>query len=101
LSQTPRIPRGEIYVPPQSISLRKVGKEKGGGNYHSTDDRFYIVRNENKLWVWGYNHYADNQGNYVSATNGDDHQYATKSMCVAEIERLLREEKYEALLWEN
>jgi hypothetical protein len=97
----PRIPRGEIYVPPQSISLRKVGKEKGGGNYHSTDNRFYIIRNEDKQWVWGYNHYTDSNGNFVSATNGDDRYYNTKTDCVDEIERLLREEKYEALLWEN
>ncbi len=97
----PRIPKGEIYVPPQSISLRKVGKEKGGGNYHSTDNRFYIIRNEDKQWVWGYNQYTDSNNNLVSATNGDDRYYNTKTECVDEIERLLREEKYEALLWEN
>jgi hypothetical protein len=97
----PRIPKGEVYVPPQSISLRKVGKEKGGGNYHSTDNRFYIIRNEDKQWVWGYNQYTDSNGHLVSATNGDDRYYNTKTECVDEIERLLREEKYEALLWEN
>ena len=97
----PRIPRGEIYVPHQHITLRKVGKEKGGGNYHSTDNRFYIIRNEDKQWVWGYNQYTDSNGNLGSATNGDDRYFNTKTECVDEIERLLREEKYEALLWEN
>ena len=99
--QPPRNPRGEMYVPPQTVLLRKANKDKGGGSYHSTDNRFYIVRNEDKLWVWGYNGYNDSNGNFVSSTNGDDRQYTTKAECVDVIEKLLREEKYEALLWEN
>lgn len=86
---------------PQFIQLRKANKDKGGGNYHSTDNRFYIIRNEDKLWVWGYNGYNDSNGNFVSATNGDDSQYTTKAECVDVIQKMLREEKYEALLWEN
>ena len=91
--------RTVTFTPP-TVKFRK-GTNKGGGSYYSTDNRFYVIRNEDKYWVWGYNAYTDSNGNHVSATNGEDNQHITKTECVEALNKFLFDEAYEHALWEN
>lgn len=91
--------RTVTFTPP-TVKFRK-GTKEGGGSYYSTDDRFYVIRNEDKYWVWGYNRKHDSQGNPISATNGDDEHYITKTDCVRGLEKFLFDEAYDNALWEN
>jgi hypothetical protein len=74
--------------------------QKGGGSYVSTDNRFYIYRNEDKYWAWGRNIFNDN-GEIVNREAGDDSQYQTKELCTNALLAMLKDEAYDQALWEN
>jgi hypothetical protein len=82
------------------LQLKREPNKKGGGSYLSQDKRIYVLRNEDKLWAWGYHDYND-KGEFIGSRNGDDSLYGSKTHCVEAINKVLYEQAYDEALWEN